>query len=98
MKTNLIVLKPVFTEKTLIQQEKGKYAFWVKRDATKGQIQSSFETVFGIKPLSVNTVLVKGKNKTDWKKRLPIKKPDLKKAIITIDKNTKIELLNIKTK
>jgi len=98
MQTNLIVLKPVFTEKTLIQQDKGKYTFWVKKDATKGQIESSFEAVFGIKPLSINTVLVKGKNKTDWKKRLPIKKPDLKKAIITVDKNTKIELLNLKTK
>jgi large subunit ribosomal protein L23 len=98
MKTNLIVLKPAFTEKTLVQQEKGKYTFLVKKDATKGQIQSSFKTVFGIKPLSINTVLVKGKTKTDWKKRLPIKKPDLKKAIITVDKDTKIELLNIKTK
>ena len=98
MKTNLIVLKPVFTEKTLQQQEVGKYTFVVKKDATKGQIEASFEAVFGIKPLSVNTVLAKGKLKTDWKKRLPIKKSDLKKAIITVDKNTKIELLKLNTK
>lgn len=98
MKSNLLILKPVFTEKTLIQQEQGKHVFWVKRQATKGQIEASFEAVFGIKPLSINTVLVKGKTKTDWKKRLPIKKSDLKKAIITINKKTKIELLNINTK
>lgn len=98
MKTNLIVLKPVFTEKTLIQQEKGKYAFWVKREATKGQILSSFETVFGVKPLNINTVIHKGKVKTDWKKRLPLTKPTLKKAIITVDKNTKLELLKLNTK
>lgn len=98
MKSNLLILKPVFTEKTLAQQEQGKHSFWVKREATKGQIEASFEAVFGIKPLSVNTVLVKGKIKTDWKKRLPIKKPNLKKAIITINKDTKIELLNINTK
>lgn len=98
MKSNLIVLKPVFTEKTLVQQEKGKYAFWVKREATKGQIAASFEAVFGHKPSSINTVLVKGKTKTDWKKRLPIKKSDLKKAIITLDKSKKIELLNLNTK
>ena len=98
MKTNLIVLKPVFTEKTLSQQEHGKYAFWVRREATKGQIETSFEAVFGIKPLNINTVLVKGKTKTNYKTRLPIKKSDLKKAIITVDKNKKIELLNINTK
>jgi large subunit ribosomal protein L23 len=98
MKSNLLILKPVFTEKTLSQQEQGKHVFWVKRDATKGQIEASFEAVFGIKPLSINTVLVKGKTKTDWKKRLPIKKSDLKKAIITIDKDKKIELLKLNTK
>lgn len=98
MNTNLIVLKPVFTEKTLSQQETGKYAFWVKREATKGQILASFEAVFGIKPLNINTVLVKGKTKTNYKTRLPVKKSDLKKAIITVDKNKKIELLNLNLK
>ncbi|MDD4026769.1 MAG: 50S ribosomal protein L23 [Candidatus Shapirobacteria bacterium] len=98
MKSNLIVLKPVFTEKTLAQQESGKYTFWVKKTATKGQIKESFESVFDLKSLSINTVLIKGKNKTDWKKRLPIKKSDLKKAIITVDKTKKIELLKLNTK
>jgi len=98
MKTNLIVLKPVFTEKTLIQQENGKYTFFVKRQATKGQIGYAFETVFGVKPLNINTVIHKGKTKTNYKTRLPVQKQTLKKAIITIDKNKKIELLNINTK
>jgi|WetSurMetagenome_2_1015567.scaffolds.fasta_scaffold830571_1 large subunit ribosomal protein L23 len=98
MQSNLIVLKPVFTEKTLSQQENGKYTFWVKKDSSKGQIEASFEAVFGIKPLSINTVIVKGKTKTDWKKRSPIKKSDLKKAIIAVDKNTKIELLKLNLK
>ena len=98
MKSNLIVLTPIFTEKTLAQQEQGKYTFSVKKKSTKGQIEVSFETVFGIKPLSINTIIIKGKNKTDWKKRLPIKKSDIKKAVITVDKNTKIELLKLNTK
>jgi large subunit ribosomal protein L23 len=98
MKTNLIVLTPAFTEKTLIQQEKGKYTFWVKRNSTKGQIETSFEAVFGIKPLGINTVILKGKTKTDYKKRLPIKKSDRKKAIITVGKDQKLELLKLNTK
>lgn len=98
MQSNLIILTPAFTEKSLVQQENGKYTFWVKKDATKGQIAASFEAVFGIKPLNINTVILKGKNKTDWKKRLPIKKSDRKKTIITVDKNKKIELLKLNTK
>lgn len=96
---NITILKPIVTEKALAsQQTQDKYAFWVSPKATKGQIEASFKIVFGIKPLAVNTVILKGKNKTDWKKRKPIKKSDRKKAIITVPKNTKIELLKLNTK
>jgi len=90
-----IILKPIITEKALIEQSKGKYSFWVGKRANKNQIEQAFEAVFGVKPLSVNTVIVKGKMKTDWKKRKPIKKSDQKKAIITVAKDQKIELLTI---
>lgn len=94
---NEILLKPVVTEKSLIAQANGKYSFWVSVKATKNQIFAAFETVFGVKPLAVNTVLVKGKMKTDWKKRTPIQKSDRKRAIITVPKDTKIELLTLNT-
>lgn len=95
---NNIILKPIITEKSLVDQEKGKYSFWVGLKSNKNQIFEAFESFFGIKPLNINTVRVKGKNKTDWKKRLPIKKSDRKKAVITIPKDKKLELLKIKTK
>ncbi len=99
MNTNFIVLTPIITEKAITEQQTlGKYSFWVARNTTKGQIEKSFEAIFKIKPLSVNTIIVKGKNKTDWKKRKPIKKSDKKKAIITIDKSKKIESLNLNIK
>ncbi len=90
-----IIIAPVVTEKSLINQEKGIYSFWVNVAANKNQIASAFQSVFGVKPLSVNTSNLKGKMKTDWKKRTPIKKSDRKKAIITLGKDQKIELLNI---
>ena len=93
-----IILKPVITEKSLVNQEKGVYTFWVNSNATKNQIASCFKAVFGHKPLAVNTVNVKGKIKTDWKKRTPIKKSDRKKAIISLGKDVKIELLKLNTK
>ena len=90
-----IIIGPVITEKSLGNQEKGVYSFWVKATANKNQIASAFETVFNIKPLSVNTLVSKGKVKTDYKKRTPIQKPERKKAIITLGKDQKIELLNL---
>ncbi len=90
-----IILKPIITEKALIEQSKGKYSFWVSVSANKNQIGAAFQEVFGVKPLSVNTTTLKGKLKTDWKKRKPIQKPDQKKALITVGKDQKIELLTL---
>lgn len=99
MNNNLeqIILRPILTEKSLMDQENGKYYFWVKKEANKDQIFSAFEAVFSIKPLKVNTIKVKGKIKSDPRRRHQIQKPDRKKAIIVVPKDKKIELLNLKT-
>jgi large subunit ribosomal protein L23 len=96
---SIIVLKPIVTEKSLVaQQTLDKYAFWVPVTASKNQIEASFKTVFGVSPLDVNTVTLKGKFKTNWKTRKTSQKSDRKKAIITLPKGTKIELLKLNTK
>lgn len=86
------------TEKSLIDQELGRYHFYVATTATKNQIAQAFETIFGHKAISVRTLKSKGKVKTDWRHRRPIVKSDRKKAIISIAKDKKIELLNINKK
>jgi large subunit ribosomal protein L23 len=90
-----IILRPIITEKALMEQSLGKYSFWVSKVANKHQIEVAFEAVFGIKPLAVNTIILKGKMKSNPKTRTPIKKPDQKKAFITVPKDKKIELLNL---
>ena len=96
---NIIILKPIITEKAIAgQQTQDKYSFWVGRSVNKNQIEASFKTVFGIKPLAINTVILKGQLKTDWKTRKTTVKSDRKKAIITVPKGTKIELLKLNTK
>jgi len=96
---NFITLKPVITEKSLVHQDsQDKYAFWVATNVTKSQITAAFKGIFGINPVSVNTTVVKGKFKTNWKTRKTVQKSNRKKAIITVPKGTKIELLKLKTK
>ena len=99
MISSTINLKPIITEKSLGAQEvSSKYSFWVDCSVNKNQIRAAFIEVFGIKPISVNTVILKGKLKTNWKSRKPIQKSNKKKAVITLPAGTKLELLKINTK
>ena len=93
-----IILGPIITEKSLGNQARGVYSFWVNRDANKNQIAEAFKMVFGFKVLSLRTAHLVGKVKTDPRKRLPVQKPERKKVFITVPKDTKIESLNLATK
>jgi large subunit ribosomal protein L23 len=93
-----IIIGPIVTEKSILGQEKGIYSFWVKLSANKNQISEAIETVFSIKPKSIRTTKQWGKAKTDWKKRLPIQKPDRKKAIVVFGKDQKLDILHLNQK
>ena len=80
-----IILKPIITEKSNAGVEEGKYTFKVAKKATKIQIANAVQALFGVKVTNVNTMMVKGKQK-----RVGAnvgKRPDWKKAIVTIDTN-----------
>lgn len=93
-----IILGPVVTEKTISLQSNGVYSFWVNTHSSKSQIRQAFVSIFGLKPLAIRTVMSLGKTKMDARKRMPIQKSNRKKAIITVAKDQKIELLNFSTK
>ena len=93
---NQIIKKPIITEKALRDRDNGRYHFWVAVWATKTQIKQAFQLIFSTPVLAARTISVKGKTKTDWKKRLTIKKPDRKKAIICLAKDRKIKILSTK--
>ena len=85
MRPEEIIIKPVITEKSNSGIELGKYTFKVPKKATKIQIASAVQALFGVKVLNVNTITVKGKEK-----RMGANsgmRPDWKKAIVTIDTN-----------
>jgi large subunit ribosomal protein L23 len=93
---NQIILKPLITEKALADRDNNRYHFWVSLKANKNQIRSVFKTLFSVPALDVKTSIVKGKVKTDWKKRMPLQKPNRKKAVITVASDQKIKILSIK--
>jgi len=83
MKPEDIIIKPIVTEKSNDGLQSGRYTFKVAKNATKIQIASSVERLFGVKVLSVNTMIVKGKEKRVGAHTGM--RPDWKKAIVTID-------------
>lgn len=85
MRPEDIIIKPIITEKSNDGLQDGKYTFKVAKKATKVQIANSVESLFGVKVLRVNTMTVKGKEKRVGAHTG--KRPDWKKAIVTIDTN-----------
>lgn len=58
-----IVIKPIITEKSMDGIANKKYTFKVAKDATKPEIASAIEELFGVKVASVNTINMKRKPK-----------------------------------
>ena len=74
-----IVIKPIITEKSMDGIADKKYTFKVAKDATKPEIASAVEELFGVKVASVNTINMKKKPKrmgvhagytSEWKKAI----------------------------
>ena len=80
-----IILKPIVTEKSSTALAENKYTFKVAKKATKIEIKRAVEKLFGVKVLSVNTMTVKGKEKSV--RYQTGRTSDWKKAIVTIDTN-----------
>ena len=86
-----VIRKPVITERSMSGLAENKYVFEVAPGAGKIEIKKAVEEIFGVKVAKVNTIKLPGK----WK-RMGVyrgKRPDIKKAIVTLtDDSKKIEI------
>lgn len=88
--TYSVLLRPLVTEKSTTLAGKNKYVFEVDLRANKAQVKKSVELVFEVSVLSVNTMVVKGKKRRYG--RSLTKRPDWKKAIVTLKPGDSIEI------
>lgn len=85
-----ILQSPHVSEKTTrIAGEGNQYVFKVIKDATKPEVKSAVESVFGVTVRSVNMVNVKGKTKA-FRARAG-KRADWKKAYVRLNDGEVIE-------
>lgn len=86
-----ILLRPVITEKTAVLNKENKYIFEVDPDTNKVEIKKAIQEVYGIMPLDVNIMPVKGKKVGTMRKNRG-KRKDWKKAIVTLKKGENIQI------
>lgn len=55
-----IILRPIITEESMMGTADKKYTFEVAKDATKPEIKTAVEKLFGVKVEKVNTINCKG--------------------------------------
>lgn len=87
-----IVIEPIVSEKSYALLDQGVYTFRVANDANKIQIRQAVEEIFNVRVADVNTLNRKGKQKNDRRRRTQVKRPDTKRAIVTLVGDDRIPL------
>ena len=86
-----VLLAPVISEKaTFIADKHEQAVFRVAADATKPEIKAAIEGLFNVKVVAVNTVRQLGKTKR-FRGRIG-KRPDFKKAMVTLVEGQSIDV------
>ena len=88
-----IILRPVISEKSMDEAQRGKYTFAVHDDANKVQIAAAVEELFKVQVTAVNVLTTKAKEKRRGTKRGRILgwTTPWRKAIVTLAAGQKIE-------
>ena len=83
-----IIIRPIITERSMVDVANKKYVFEVAKDAGKVEIKKAVEEIFGVKVASVNTLNVMAKAK-----RMGAGRPGTtrawKKAYVTLTADSK---------
>ena len=85
-----IVRSPVITEKATVITEFNQVSFRVPVSASKPEIRAAVEGLFDVKVTAVNTVRQKGKVKRF--RGIKGRRPDYKKAIVTLAEGENIDV------
>ena len=99
MKEFKVLLQPVVTEKATDLAGKGKYVFFVSRESTKIDVKKAIEKIYGVKVSDVRIINTRPKKRFAARRKVLVKKPEMKKAIVALKKGEKaIDVNKIKVK
>jgi len=85
-----LIKSPLITEKgTVVSEKSNQVIFKVRPDASKGAIRDAVEDLFKVTVLKVRTINLMGKKRRVG--RASGKRPDWKKAYVTLKEGDRIE-------
>ncbi len=87
-----VIIEPIVSEKSYQLIEQGVYTFRVHPDSTKPEISDAIRDIFGVKVKKVNTLNRKGKRTRSRRSPTFGKRPDTKRAIVTLADGERIDL------
>ena len=87
-----VILEPVVSEKSYNLLDEGAYTFKVHPDANKIEIRQAIESIFDVRVLKVTTANRKGKRKRNRRALTYGRRPDTKRAIVTLVEGDRIDL------
>ena len=90
-----VIVKPVVSEKSYALLEENVYTFEVAKSASKPEIRDAVESIFDVTVLKVNTLNRDGKRKRNRRTPTFGKRPDVKRAYITLAEGDSIELFEV---
>jgi len=93
-----VIIRPIVTEKSSLQNSIGKYMFEVKKSARKMTIKKEFEAPYGVKATDIKTQITVEKARSGGKKGMIVKRPSAKRALISIEKGKTLDQFKIKQK
>ena len=87
-----VIIEPVVSEKSYRLLEQNVYTFKVAPKATKPEIRQAVQDIFGVSVVKVNTLQRKGKRKRNRRDWTWGKRPDHKRALVTLAPGDTIDL------
>lgn len=89
-----VIIRPIVSEKSYAGLELNSYTFLVHPQANKTEIKEAIQQIWNVRVVNVNTLTRKGKVK---RTRLTTgKRPDQKRAIVTVAPGDSIEIFEAK--
>ena len=87
-----VLLRPVVSEKSYSLMEDGTYVFVVAPDATRIEVRSAVQEIFGVRVAKVNTLNRKGKRRRNRRTNTFGTRATSKRALVTLAPGERIDL------
>jgi large subunit ribosomal protein L23 len=90
-----VIIAPVVSEKSYALINRNVYTFKVHPNASKPEIADAVREIFGVRVVKVNTLNRSGKRKRNRRTWTYGKRPDSKRAMVTVAPGDSIDLFQV---